>query len=469
MTDEKSLNYLLWIAAVGFFMQTLDSAIVITALPVMAQSLGESPTRMQPVLVAYTLTMAILIPASGWIADKLGTRQAYLAAIILFTVGSLCCAISHTLTQLVGARVLQGIGGALLLPVGRLAILRAFPRERFLRAMSFLTVPGLIGPLVGPALGGWLTQVASWEWIFLINVPIGIIGGVATAIYMPNFRERSGHFDLTGYALLALGMAGVSVALDGLAGFELKTSTVRVLLIIGLASLAGYWLHASRSEQPLFSPALFRVPTFRVGLFGTLFARLGSVSIPFLIPVFLQISLGYSPLEAGMMMMPVALAGIAVKPVAARLIGHIGYRHMLIGNTVMMGTVMASFAAITPELPLWVAITQLAVFGGLNAMQFTAMNTVALKDLSNQEASGGNTLMSMVTLLSLSLGVASAGALLANFENYFGKSSPAQSLPAFHATFVCVGLVTLTSAWIFWRLPKNDGSLKRVTKNKAIG
>jgi EmrB/QacA subfamily drug resistance transporter len=380
-----------------------------------------------------------------------------------------CCAFSHNLSQLVASRVLQGVGGAMLMPVGRLAVLRAFPRERFLRAMSFVTIPGLIGPLIGPALGGWLVQVASWKWIFLINVPVGIIGCIATWIFMPDGRERVGRFDLSGYLMLAFGMVGISLALDGLAGLGMQTATVRVLLIFGLASIAAYWLHAARKPHPLFSPTLFKVPSFSIGLLGNLFARIGSGSMPFLLPLMLQIGLGYAPFEAGLMMVPVAIAGIASKTFVTRLIKRIGYRIMLVSNTLLVGIATASFALITPEQPLWMRIVQLALFGTFNSMQFTAMNTVTLKDLQGYQTSGGNSLLSMVMMLSMSLGVASAGALLANFEDHFGHDSTAQALAAFHATFICVGLITFASAWIFWQLSADEKPPERKVENVEIG
>lgn len=456
MQPIPSQKLLLWLVAVGFFMQTLDSTIVNTALPAMAHSLGERPQRMQSVVVAYALTMATLIPASGWLADRFGTRRVYYTAIATFVAGSLCCAFSQTLPQLVAARVLQGAGGAMLMPVGRLAVLRAFPRDEFLRAMSFVTVPALIGPLIGPTLGGWIVQIASWPWIFLINVPVGIAGLIATHRYMPDSRGERARFDAAGYGLLAFGMIGISLALDGLAGLGMPTATVRVLLIFGLASIAAYGLHAMRAPAPLFSLQLFRVSTFSVGLLGNLFARIGSGAMPFLLPLFLQVCLDYSPLEAGIALLPLALAGIAAKPVAPRLIRRFGYRYMLVGNTLLIGMLMASFALATLQQPLWLRIAQLALFGFCNSMQFTAMNTVALKDLPTPHTGAGNGLLSMVMMLAMSLGVATAGALLANFEERFGGEGLEQTIRAFHATFVSVGLVTLASAWIFWQLAPDE-------------
>eukprot|EP01036_Dinobryon_divergens_P048384 gene48384-64911_t len=230
---------LLWLVAVGFFMQTLDATIINTALPAMAASLGESPLRMQSVVVAYALTMAMLIPASGWIADRFGTRRIFFSAIVLFALGSVLCALSHSLGQLVAARVVQGLGGALLLPVGRLSLLRTVPRGEFLQAMSFVAIPGLIGPLLGPTLGGWLVQYASWHWIFLINVPVGLAGCLATLKYMPDLRGVvQKRFDSVGYAMLAFGMVAISLSLDGVG---LRQGGVMVVLIFGFASIAAYW------------------------------------------------------------------------------------------------------------------------------------------------------------------------------------------------------------------------------------
>lgn len=464
---------MLWLVAIGFFMQTLDATIVNTALPAMARSLGESPLRMQSAVVAYSLTMAMLIPASGWLADRFGTRRVYVAAIALFVAGSVACALSASLAQLVASRVLQGIGGALLLPVGRLAVLRAFPRERFLRAMSFVTVPGLIGPLIGPSLGGWLVEVATWHWVFLINIPVGVAGCLATLAYMRGEPQPdTPRFDATGYALLAFGMVAVSLAVDGLSSLGLGKASVLLLLLSGLASLATYWVHAARRPNPLFSPALFSLRTLRIGLLGNLFSRLGSACMPFLMPLLMQVSLGYSPLRAGLMLVPSALAGIAVKRVTTPLITRFGYRRVLVVNTVLVGGVMASFAFTAANQPAWLLVLQLAAFGAVNSMQFTAMNTVTLRDLDAQTASSGNSLLSMVQMLAISLGVATAGAVLAAFSSWFGvdeASGAAQTLPAFHATFICMGLLTLASAAIFWRLSPDGRALREPDSPDASG
>jgi EmrB/QacA subfamily drug resistance transporter len=451
VSPRKSL---LWLVAVGFFMQTLDGTIINTALPAMATSLGASPLRMQSVVVAYALAMAMLIPASGWIADRFGTRRVFFAAILLFGLGSVLCSLSRELGQLVAARVLQGMGGAMLLPVGRLALLRSVPRAEFLAAMSFVAIPGLIGPLLGPTLGGWLVQYASWHWIFLINVPVGLVGCIATLRVMPDLRAEVLHrFDGFGYALLAFGMVAVSLAIDGASSLGLHGVGVVVLMVFGFAAVTTYWLHAARRPYPLFEPTLFGIPTLRIGLLGNLFSRLGSGCMPFLVPLLLQVSMSYSPLKAGLMMLPIALAGMAMKRATTPLILRFGYRRVLVVNTALVGLTMATFAFASPGEPVGLQILQLIVFGAVNSLQFTAMNTITLKDLDGSMASSGNTLLSMVQMLAMSMGVAAASAVLAAYNDTFGSSSPLEILHAFEATFASMGLITLASALIFWQLP----------------
>ncbi|RZL05819.1 MAG: MFS transporter, partial [Rubrivivax sp.] len=382
-----------------------------------------------------------------------GTRRVYLFAIVLFAIGSVLCALSQSLTQLVAARVVQGLGGALLLPVGRLAVLRSFPRSMFLPAMSFISIPGLIGPLIGPTLGGWLVEVASWHWIFLINLPVAVAGCVATLVAMKGASAPSvGRFDMTGYLMLAFGMVSLSLALDGLSGLGLRQAGVLVLLVFGLASLTAYWLHAARRPDPLFSPSLFSIPTLSIGLLGNLFSRLGNSCMPFLVPLLLQVGMGYPPMQAGLMMLPLVIAGMAVKRLATTLITQQGYRRVLVVNTALVGLTMASFSLTSPAHPWWLMSIQLACFGAVNSLQFTAMNTLTLKDIDNARASSGNSLLSMVQMLAMGMGVATAGAVLAGFTGFFGSGSPAQTLSAFHATFACMGVITLASSAIFWQL-----------------
>jgi EmrB/QacA subfamily drug resistance transporter len=449
----RSTLVLIWLVAAGFFMQALDSTIVNTALPSMARSLHESPLRMQSVIIGYSLTLALLIPASGWLADRFGTRSAYLAALLLFVLGSALCAAAPTLSVLVAARVLQGTGGAMLLPVGRLAVLRTVPRAQFLQAISMVTIPGLVGPLIGPTLGGWLSEYSSWHWIFLINLPIGLVGALATLKFMPQSRpvgvER---FDFSGFAMIAVAMVTISLALDGVSELHFQLGAVMLLFVFGLAALSAYWLHAAQHAQPLFSPALFGIPTFSIGLLGNLFARIGVGSMPFLLPLMLQVGLAYTPAQAGVMLIPSGIAAIIGKWLVAPLIARRGYRRVLVANTALLGACIVSLGLVDAGQPLWLRVAQLALFGAVNSVQFTVMNTLTLKDLTPELASSGNSLLSMVQMSAMSFGVAAAAALLTSFTQLLGAAHTDSVLGAFHASFLTLGLVTIASAWIFGQL-----------------
>ncbi|STV87769.1 multidrug transporter MdtD [Klebsiella michiganensis] len=276
MTDlPSSVRWQLWIVAFGFFMQALDTTIVNTALPSMAQSLGESPLHMHMVIVSYVLTVAVMLPASGWLADRVGVRNIFFSAIVLFTAGSLFCAQAATLDQLILARVLQGVGGAMMVPVGRLTVMKIVPRSQYMAAMTFVTLPGQVGPLLGPALGGMLVEYASWHWIFLINIPVGIVGAIATLCLMPNYTLQTRRFDLFGFVLLAAGMATLTLALDGSKGLGISPLWLAGLVAVGVASILYYLRHARGNRNALFSLKLFNNRTFSLGLGGSFAGRIG--------------------------------------------------------------------------------------------------------------------------------------------------------------------------------------------------
>jgi DHA2 family multidrug resistance protein-like MFS transporter len=467
MNKDLSLKAMLWIVAAGFFMQALDTTIVNTALPSMAHSLHELPLNMQPVIVAYSLTMAMLTPASGWLADRFGTRRVYFAAILIFATGSLFCAISHTLNQLILARVLQGVGGSMLLPVGRLAILRNFPSLLYLSAIAMVSISGQVGPLIGPVLGGWLVEAVSWHWIFLINLPIGLIGCAAVLIFLPHesAKENQMRFDFPGFALLSTCMATFSLALEGPGTGGAAWIWGVSLLAISAVSAVAYVQLAKRRQHPLFPLSLFRDRTFSLGLTGNLIARIGSSAVPFLMPLLFQLELGFSPLASGMMMLPIALAGIVVKRLVAPAVQTYGYAKVLAVNTVLVGASIIAFAAISPVLPIWFIVVQLALFGAFNSMQYATMNSVTLKDLSLEQASSGNALFSMAQMLAIGLGVTVGGALVKMFSGTWSNQ-----ILAFRLTFVLMGLVTMASAVVFaaMRTPvENRARPKAETKPEA--
>ncbi|OZI60819.1 MFS transporter [Bordetella genomosp. 11] len=438
---------LLWIVAAGFFMQTLDTTIVNTALPAIARDLGVPPLTLKPVVVAYMITMAMIMPASGWLADRYGSRKVYFTAILAFVVGSFLCACSGTPTQLVMARVVQGAGASMLLPVGRLTVLRTVPPSAFISALAFIAIGGQIGPIFGPVLGGVFVETLSWHWIFLINVPVGLVGMWAVRRHMPaQARDDTPPFDFVGCLLLATWLVAFSTALDVPADTHAGAWAAGLLALSALAAV-GYCLHARRRSNPLFPLSLFRETNYTVGIAGNLVCRIGAAAVPFLLPLMMQLGMGYTPLHSGLMLVPVAAAGAVSKSWVSPLLKRYGYSRFLIANTLFVGFWIISFALFSRDWPLWLQIVQLAAFGLGNSMQYSAMNSVTLTSLSPQQAGPGNSLFSMFQMVAMGLGVTVGGALvtlLAGPERHLA--------PAFAWSFVCVGLITWLSALVWRRL-----------------
>jgi EmrB/QacA subfamily drug resistance transporter len=445
---ERKQTMLLWIVAIGFLMQTLDTTIVNTALPSMAESMGEELLNMYSVVFSYALMMAVMIPASGWLADRFGTQKVFLFAICFFVLGSLCCAMSGSLSGLVCSRVLQGFGGSMLLPVGRLAVLRRFPGESFLPAMSFVVIPGLIGPLLGPTLGGLLCEYFSWRWIFLINIPVGILGVAATVLYMPNDRSADlDRFDVIGYALLATAMLLCSIALSGI-DMGLPYAEAGILALGGTIAFCEYVRYARVAQKPLFRLSLFRIHSFSAGLCGNMFARIGTGAMSYLLPLMMQANLGYSPVQTGLTLLPSTIAGMLVKQFAQYAIRRYGYRSVLVHNTVLVGVTIALFFFVTGTTPSLLIYAMLFFFGGVNSIQFAAMNALTLKDLPQEEASGGNSMLSMVQMLAMSTSVVVASVALDMLRQTLG---PDNLSVAFDYVFVLMGMITILAAGIFRR------------------
>ncbi|WP_409070304.1 multidrug transporter subunit MdtD, partial [Desulfobulbus sp.] len=390
---ERSLRVIPWLVAMAFFMQMLDATILNTAIPAIAGSLNESPLRMQSVVIAYMVTVALLIPASGWLADRFGAKRVFFLAILIFCLGSLLCAVSRTLTQMVLSRVVQGVGGALMAPVGRLTVLRAFPRQQLVQVMSFITIPGLVGPLLGPTVGGLLVQYASWHWIFLINLPVGLVGCVLAVLYMPALKDVAvRRFDWIGFLLFGISMVAITMAVEGMGELHLPLSFTVGALVFGLLALVGYCLYALRAGNPLFKLAIFKIRSFSVGIAGNFFARLGSGAMPFLLPLLLQVGLGFSPAVAGLTMIPSSIFSIFSKILVTPLLRVFGFRRVLVVNTVLLGLFIVSFSHIGVHTPYWLIILHLILFGAANSLQFSAMNTVTLIELTPEYAAGGNSI-----------------------------------------------------------------------------
>jgi EmrB/QacA subfamily drug resistance transporter len=467
MTEKKarSMAGLPWIAAMAFFMQALDATILNTALPAIAHSLNRSPLAMQSAIISYTLTVAMLIPVSGWLADRFGTRKVFMLAVTLFTLGSLACALSTSLTQLVIFRVLQGVGGAMMMPVARLALLRAYPRSELLPVLNFVTMPGLVGPILGPVLGGVLVTWASWHWIFLINIPIGITGLLYARKYMPNFTTPKRSFDMGGFFLFGLSLVLFSSGME-LFGEKIVATWIAVSIILsGILLLLLYIRHARRHPTPLISLSLFNTRTFSVGVAGNIASRLGTGCVPFLMPLMLQVGFGYPALIAGCMMAPTAMGSILAKSTVTQVLRWWGYRKTLVGVTVFIGLMIAQFSLQSAALPVWMLILPLFVLGMAMSTQFTSMNTITLADLTDENASSGNSVLAVTQQLSISLGVAVSAAVLRFYEGF----DSANTVEQFHYTFITMGALTVVSALVFMLLKPKDGRnlIKERHKPKA--
>ena len=450
---QPEFRLLVFLVSIGFFMQGLDTTIVNTAIPAMAVNLGEDPLQMHSVVVAYVLSVATCIPLSGWLADRFGVRNTYFSAIVIFTLASLGCGLANSLNELLVYRVIQGIGGALLLPIGRLAMLKVIPRTQFLSAMSLMSLAGLMGPLIGPTLGGWMVEVATWHWIFLINIPMGLLGCLITVKAMPNVTEPTvKSFDFSGFILLVIAMVGVSMGIENFSSPHQSLWWSTGLITAGLMAAAIYAYHAHSHHNALFRSKLFNNQIYAIGIVGNFFARLGGNAMPFLIPLMLQVAFGFEPFITGLLMIPTVLGSLASKPVIRQIIQRYGYRNVLLINTLLVGACIASFALTTADTPIWLRALHFFIFGMLNSLQFVSMNTLTLKDLPQQDASSGNSFLSMIMMVSMSIGVALAGTLVNVFTAYYGAD---HITTAFHSTLIFLGCINIITACIFWRIPRN--------------
>ena len=448
-----------WLVAVAFFMQALDTTILNTAVPAIARALGVAPLSMKAVLSSYTLSLAVFIPISGWMANRFGTRRVFAGAIGLFTVGSVLCGLSRDIHWLVAFRVLQGCGGAMMVPVGRLTLVRTFDKSELVRAMSFVAVPGLLGPLLGPIAGGLITSYTHWSVVFFINAPIGLAGLYLVERYLPDFREaETPPLDFAGLVLFSSGIALLSYVLEVFGEHRLSSAAIAALLASSLVLLAAYGLHASRALYPLLNLALFRIRTFRAAVGGGFLTRISISGVPFLLPLLFQVGLGYTPVESGLLMMPQAFAAMSLKMTMPRILARFGYRAVLVSNTVMLGALILLFATIGAATPLWLMGSQLLAFGFFSSLQYTSMNTLVYADVSGAAAGDASTIASTGQQLSLSFAVAVASLVTALFVPDRFHTSPAEMIHGIHEAFVALGIATVISTLSFAGLRRDDGS-----------
>jgi len=437
-------------------MEMLDSTIISTALPVIAHSMHEDPIRLNMAITSYLLSLAVFIPISGWMADRFGARTVFRTAIVIFTIGSILCGITHTLPQLVCARIAQGFGGAMMVPVGRLIVLRMVRKSELVTAMSYLTVPAILGPVVGPPLGGFIVTYYSWRWIFFLNVPIGILGFTLVTLFIDNIREE-GVFplDFRGFVMTGMGLAGVVFGFEMVGRGIIPVPMVIAIIAGGVLFLAAYVLHERRIKYPIIDLELIEIQTFASSTLGGGLFRMGIGALPFLLPMLLQLVFGLSPFESGMLTFTSAAGALFMKVTAVPVIRRFGFRSVLIGNGVIASMVLMSYALFRATTPHYIIILALLSGGFLRSLQFTALGTLAYADVPQNLMSNASSLSSMAQQLFLSFGVAIAALLL--HLSLGGRSSSSLTAHDFTVPFVIVGVLGIVSSLFFLSLEPDAG------------
>ncbi|MFZ3360958.1 MAG: DHA2 family efflux MFS transporter permease subunit [Xanthobacteraceae bacterium] len=444
------------IVATALFMENMDSTVIATSLPAIARALGTNPLALKLAVTSYLLSLAIFIPASGWTADRLGARNVFRTAIGVFVIGSIGCAASHSLEQFVFARIVQGVGGAMMTPVGRLIMVRSIDKRMLVHAMSLVTMPALIGPICGPPLGGFITTYFSWHWIFLINVPIGLAGMVLASRYIANVQvERRDPFDFVGFVLSGLGIAGLAFGLSALGLDFLPTSVVAGMLGVGALSAVAYVFHARRTAAPILDLSLLKLPTFRASVFGGFLFRLGIGALPFLLPLLLQIGFDLTPFQSGLITFTTALGSMFMKAAVASVLNRFGYRTVLLYNALISSAFLGACATFVHGMPYAAMIAILLSGGFFRSLQFTSINTLAYAEIDPPRMSRATAMVAAAQQLSLSTGVA-VGALAVEITLRL-KHSTTMGVNDFPPAFLFVALLAASAALIFAALPPNAG------------
>lgn len=449
-----------WLVATAFFIETLDATILNTAVPTVAESLGVAPLSLKSAVTSYALSLAVFIPISGWVADRLGTRRTFSSAMALFAVGSLLCGLSVNLPMLVVSRIIQGAGGALMIPVGRIAMVRSYPRSEMIRAMNFVIIPGLLGPLMGPLIGGLIVQWLPWRMIFFVNLPITIVGIWAARRHMPDYRSSDRPpLDRRGFLLFGSGIGLVAYGLEVLGEHGLSSLTADGVTALGGVLVFGYVIHARGRRHPLLALDLFRIRTFRISIVGGFITRLGASGMPFLLPLLYQLGLGYKPWQAGLLLMPAPAAAILMKVMTAPILRWTGHRTALRWNTFILGAIIASFSVVEPSSPLALILGLSFLQGFFMSLQFTSVNSLAYADIPDARTSGASALTSTGQQMSMSFGIALASltaTLLLGGD--LEPRAPEVFAAGLHRTFWILGGLTVLSSIIFLWLKPDDGN-----------
>jgi EmrB/QacA subfamily drug resistance transporter len=454
-----------WLVAVAFFMESLDTTILNTAVPAISQALNVPPLSMKSVLASYTLSLAVFIPISGWMADRFGTRQVFASAIGLFTLGSLLCGISTNIHLLVACRLLQGCGGAMMVPVGRLTLVRTFAKSELIRTMSFVAIPALIGPMLGPVAGGLIVGYLHWRAIFFVNIPIGLAGLVMVYMYLPDYREKdTPPLDTVGLILFGSGIGLLSYVLEIFGEHTLSSREILSMLMLSLALIVGYGMHATQIKFPLLQLKLLGIRTFRAAAGGGFVTRLGIGGVPFLLPLLYQVGLGFTPIQSGLLIMPQALAAMSTKFLLPKILRRLGYRGVLVSNTIVLGLLLFLFATIGLGTPVWVIVLQAFSYGAFTSLQYTSMNTLVYADLTEVQTSNGSSIASTMQQLSISFGVAVAGLTTALFIPPRLHSDASAMTRGVHEALILLGVLTILSTPVFAGLRSGDGDILRQQK-----
>ncbi|MET3601613.1 DHA2 family efflux MFS transporter permease subunit [Martelella mangrovi] len=452
------------IMAVALFMEQMDSTVISTALPAIAADLGVGPITLKLALTTYMVALAIFIPVSGWMADRFGAKRIFRLAIIVFLLGSVCCAFSGNLLEFVLSRFLQGMGGAMMTPVGRLVILRTTDRSELVRAMALLTIPALVGPMAGPPLGGFITTYFSWHWIFLINVPIGIVGLIMTGIFLPVIEDQPpSNLDWKGFFLVALAASGLVFGLSVISLPALPPATGFITTGIGVLAAIWYVRHARRKERPLLNLSLFQNDCFRTAIASSTFFRMATGAFPFLMPLMLQIGFGLNPFESGMITFVGAIGALATKFIAPRVFTAFGFRTVLLSAALGAALLTISFIWFEATTPHLVIIGILFVTGLCRSFFFTGVNALGYSDIDNRQASQATAMTSMFQQVSLALGVAFAAVIL-EITGYFTGGS--LTVAHFHVAFFVVSIISFIAIIPLLRLDREAGAAVSGHRNR---